>query len=80
MKTIPTAEEFSKNYSRLRSAMALKDLSDFAIEFAKLHVEAALKEASKNAECYLAGRPGDYQSYVVKSESILKAYPLENIK
>lgn len=40
MKTIPTAEEFSKNYSRLRSAMALKDLSDFAIEFAKLHLEA----------------------------------------
>lgn len=50
------------------------------IEFAKLHVESALKEASKNAECYLAGIPGDYQSYVVKSESILKAYPLENIK
>lgn len=39
MNKIPTAEELSKKYTRLRSTVALKDLSDFAIEFAKLHVE-----------------------------------------
>jgi hypothetical protein len=44
---IPTAKEFSKNYTKLRSAVALKDLSDFAIKFASLHIEAAL-EAVKN--------------------------------
>ena len=38
---ILTAEELSKKYTRLRSAVALKDLSEFAIDFAKLHVEAA---------------------------------------
>jgi hypothetical protein len=38
-----TAEEFSKKYTRLRSAAALKDLSDFATDFAKYHLEQAEK-------------------------------------
>ena len=72
MSKIPTAEELSEKYTRLRSAVALKDLSDFAIEFAKLHVEAALKEA-KNLlkDGYVT--PQDEQD-------ILNAYPLTNIK
>ncbi len=72
MSKIPTAEELSKKYTRLRSAVALKDLSDFAIEFAKLHVEAALEEA-KNLlkDGYVT--PQDEQD-------ILNAYPLTNIK
>lgn len=74
-----TAEELSKNYTRLRSAVALKDLSDFAIEFAKLHVEAALKAASEKA---LLGNTenGVYSVLAVSKESILNAYSLENIK
>lgn len=52
-------------------------------EFAKLHVEAALKAASENAK-----RKKSYNTHpqrlivkrVVDKDSILKAYPLENIK
>ena len=71
-----TAEELSKNHTRLRSATALKDLSDFAIEFAKLHVEAALKEASEKAEI----EDLSYDDKIVNVKSILNAYSLENIK
>jgi hypothetical protein len=41
------------------------------IEFAKLHVEAALKEANEKA--IMTG-------YVDSGQTILNAYPLENIK
>ena len=73
MSKIPTAEELSKKYTRLRSAVALKDLSDFAIEFAKLHVEAALKEAE------IEGQTNWGNSQKMK-DAILNAYPLTNIK
>lgn len=43
------------------------------IEFAKLYVEAALKAASENAQVTDWG-------YAVSKDSILNAYPLENIK
>lgn len=46
------------------------------IEFAKLHVQAALKEACENLEYT---DQDSSISYVVES-SILNAYPLENIK
>ena len=72
MNKIPTAEELSKKYTRLRSALALKDLSEFAIEFAKLHVEAALEEAKNSLK----------DGYVTPQDEqdILNAYPLTNIK
>lgn len=49
------------------------------IEFAKLHVEAALKQASEKA---LLGNTenGVYSVLAVSKESILNAYSLENIK
>ena len=68
-----TAEELSKNHTRLRSATALKDLSDFAIEFAKLHVEAALNKVMEEVSI-------DDFTQTVNLNSILNAYPLENIK
>ena len=40
---IPTAEEFCKPYTRLRSAMAIHDLTECMIEFTKLHLEAQKK-------------------------------------
>ena len=83
MSKIPTAEELSKKYTRLRSAVALKDLSDFAIEFAKLHVEAALKEASKKAKCCddaIVDLGHTITEAYVEENSILNAYPLTNIK
>ena len=59
---IPTALEFfikQKTYT---------NIEQFMIEFAKLHVEAAL-----NAACTSDG-------YEIDEESILNAYPLTNIK
>ncbi len=51
------------------------------IEFAKLHVEAALKAASEKAEIkYIEPdgcATGDY--YDIDKDSILNSYPLENI-
>ena len=71
-----TAEELSKNYTRLRSATALKDLSDFAIEFAKLHVEATLKAVHEYYEV-------NYDIYPIPENEInidTDIYPLQNIK
>lgn len=52
------------------------DVAEAMIEFAKMHVEAALKEASENAESYVIGG----LTSEVDKESILNAYPLTNIK
>lgn len=85
----PTAEEFlntQKNYTENLSVLPLgtsKIIKQNMIEFAKLHVEAALKEASINAEtkeeCGNPYNPEDYY-YVVNKDSILNSYPLTNIK
>lgn len=89
---IPTAEEFLNNsnninYKELEPFNLHLDILPFIeadlIEFAKLHVEAALKEASINAEtkeeCGNPYNPEDYY-YVVNKDSILNSYPLTNIK
>jgi len=47
------------------------------IEFAKLHVESALKEASGNAT--MIWIPYE-QEFEINRESILNSYPPENIK
>jgi hypothetical protein len=55
-----------------------KDLKKAMIEFAKLHVEAALKAAAENAETrYIPYTDDDYE---IDKRSILNAYSLENIK
>lgn len=85
-----TAEEYYKketgcviNHGDIKKAM---------IEFAKYHVEQALKIASEKVELYKfndgwkASKQGikthEDMNYTVAidSESILNAYPLENIK
>lgn len=49
--SIPTAEEFlSKNIDYVLENDCKGDVESAMIEFAKLHVEAALKEASDNAK------------------------------
>jgi len=54
------------------------------IEFAKLHVEAALKSAIENATIDDIGSPnGDGEWMycgIVDKDSILNSYPLDNIK
>lgn len=75
MSRIPTAEEFCKNF-KPNGKTWQENFHQTMIEFAKLHVEAALKEASEKATCseYMVGE------YNVNKNSILNSYPLSNIK
>ena len=85
MSKIPTVEEFFKKYSDntflsegYYEYLVEKDsFKEALIEFAKLHVQAALKEASKKAQVY--ADEGGYSEFV-DEDSILNAYPLTNIK
>ena len=78
---IPTAEEIQEIYL---DKYGHGDVTSMLIEFAKLHVEAALKAASENAETInegFYGRSGETEDYYeVNKDSILNAYTLENIK
>jgi hypothetical protein len=87
-----TAEEFLRYKSNINEdkncVEYLKDseVEDIMIEFAKLHVEAALIEASEYAET-VADKEQDFRlqncnciDYIIDKNSILHAYPLENIK
>lgn len=78
MAQIPTAAEFFDNGN-------FNNVTDMLIEFAKLHVEAALKEASEKATV----TPIDHEEisegsfrpiWGVDNDSILNSYPLDNIK
>ncbi len=87
---IPTTEElntkmlnaidyqfvFGGDNLELKKKMAAENCKNLAIEFVKLHVEAALKEASEKA--IIDYDIGGY-SFVSK-QSILNSYPLTNIK
>ena len=88
---VPTAEEFLQDSFTIshfyndkydRMSCFSDDVQQAMIEFAKLHVEAALKEASKKAKVRII--QGDFGVFdtrpSVKKNSILNAYPLENIK
>jgi hypothetical protein len=83
MEKIPTADEFFDG-SNIRVSYQTeyqycqKTVAEKAIEFAKLHVEAALKKAYKNAKVQSTGHP--QYNKVVTRYSILNSYPLENIK
>lgn len=82
MSKIPTAEEFLNEIKYITYSTEEK-----LITFAKLHVEACKKEIIKNAKTdynYL-GEGGEFEDipiyeYFVDKDSILNAYPLENIK
>ena len=52
-------------------------IADIMIEFAAIHVEAALKEASKKAHIQMDEHD---LSCSVNKNSILTSYPLSNIK
>ena len=90
MSKIPTAEEFlatSDEFEVIETRKQEEVVTKAMIEFAKLHVEAALKEASEKAvtDYEYAGETGEFDDisvydYFVDKESILNAYPLENVK
>jgi len=86
MEKLPTAEEILEKYNKkFEEEGIVYDLSKPMIEFAKLHVEAALKAASekvktKTVEEYIS-KSGEYEySQYPDKDSILNAYPLTLIK
>ena len=84
MSKIPTAEECFNNFvdfeicplKEYTTEELINDIKKAMIEFAKLHVEAALKEASEKAEW----KGHTLAAVEICDYSILDAYPLENIK
>lgn len=71
---IPTAEEFvTRGHLWVGDDKDVNDLAKSHIEFARLHVEAALKEAE------IAGQNNWGNSKRMK-DAILNSYLLENIK
>jgi len=87
---IPTAEEFFRKFKHTHSPV---NYHLALIEFAKLHVEEALKEACCNAVLASynnkTNEPGESLFKTITSndvewtpcsESILNSYPLTNIK
>ena len=78
---IPTAEEFvMKGHLRVEDDEQKDSLAKSHIEFAKIHVEAALKEAFLNSEMRVSENDTTEVTITVSKDSILNAYPLENIK
>jgi hypothetical protein len=73
MEQIPTAKEL---FDKMLSANDEVTSTEMMIEFAKLHVEAALKAAYENIEYTEVDSSVPY----VVEDSILNSYPLENIK
>lgn len=87
MSKIPTAEEFfsSKNVTRYMRDNKISSIQETIVilgkELAKLYVEAALKKACEKVELdYFNGSCRECGSDKINESSILKAYPLENIK
>ena len=97
MAEIPTAERYwlktSKDSDISAGLIKPNSCTKFMIEFAKMHVEAALKEASENAKASLGKdwisrkeqkiHPGQLVDTIiikVDKDSILNSYPLTNIK
>jgi hypothetical protein len=75
-----TAEEFLKNneeyYMEIEES---PEIFEMMIEFAKIHVQEALKQASEKAQAYNKPKFSSDINPQVDMESILNAYPLENI-
>jgi hypothetical protein len=86
MNKIPTVEEFFKQKGTLiinNDGTYSNDTPvEYIIEFAKLHVQEALKEAKRKTNKKVDMR--NYEDELYKDEiltrTIIKAYPLSNIK
>ena len=82
-----TAEEFLKNFNEEENNIDKLYYDSYVkkamIRFAKMHVQEALRLASIEAEVeHELSNPYDPNSeyQIVNKDSILNAYPLENIK
>ncbi len=92
MEKIPTAKElylktsFPTLFENKRDEVELwfetsndaKEHIKVMIDFAKLHVEQALKEALESIPCL--GSSSDIASYEEVRDDVLNSYPIENIK
>jgi hypothetical protein len=94
--TVPIAEEFIQEYwdvsetfmERVRDQMSrmsgvdFNNIPDLMVAFAKAHVKAALKAAAEEAQCEvdMYDELTNDPIYVVEKNSILNAYPTDNIK
>lgn len=81
---IPIAEEFFKEKYGIADRISTNNATLLAIEFAKLHVKAALEAASEGAQwkprsLFATANLGKYSCEVDKT-SILNAYPSHLIK
>ena len=87
---LPTAEEFLKQYQKGADSFCVTkgEAINKLIEFAKLHVQEALKQASEkslmkdvNEDCHYEDEEGNFpEIYFIDKDSILNAYNLNNIK
>jgi hypothetical protein len=81
---IPTAETFLNKYKfKAGEYIGNSDFDTMALyakEFAKLHVEAALKLITTEATVETINKYSPEEQHIVNQDSILNAYPLENIK
>ena len=77
-----TAEDFlvKKNYplSYEFGGLGMYYVKEAMIEFAKMHVQEALKQALESIPCL--GSSTDIPSIEEVEKAVLNAYPLENIK
>jgi hypothetical protein len=85
MKNMPTGEEFLKRENLPTDILSGDDINYAMIEFAKIHVKEALKQASQNVKTKEEwwqdnGNPNGFSYTAVDRDSILNAYPLTNIK
>ena len=82
MEKIPTAKLFRE--TKLMDSSKPYTEEEIMIEFTKLHVEAALKEASEKAktkmEWWTDLGGGEHEEVTVNKNSIKKSYSLDNIK
>lgn len=78
---ILTVEEFATEYNEARMPRGVsyqKEIGELMIEFAKLHVKAALQAALESIPCL--GSSTDIATYEEVEKEVLNAYPENLIK
>jgi hypothetical protein len=78
MSKIPTAIEFAKSFKTNKNEETTGEyISSMLIEFAKLHVQAAIEECIESAP---SGSSTDTVSYEDVVYALKDCYPLTNVK
>ena len=74
MNNIPTAEKFLLDFELGDTGKVdIEDAKEALVEFTKLHVQAALKEALESIPCL--GSSSDIATYEEVETAVLNAYP-----